>query len=307
MSIRALCVIKDEVDVIEQCLGAAEVWCDEIYVLDNGSGDGSWESVISLAASHPRIVPFGRDLSPFRDSIRAQIFRAIASTAVAGDWWCRLDADEFYADDPRTFLASTPDNYFSVWSKSLSYYFTDVDAAHFFDRPEDFADHVPVAEKCRFYLNHWSEPRFFRHDRRLRWHERDGGFPAALWSRPASPHRILLQHYPYRSPAQIQNRLDARRSSAEFSHEAVSNWAGAVAGIRATGCFVGIPTAGVSESWRDRIVPATALDYDAHDGNFVLNERLMPQIPNPIGPIARWERTARTALRRPRATTADAG
>ncbi|MBC7402302.1 MAG: glycosyltransferase family 2 protein [Microbacteriaceae bacterium] len=296
MTVRALCVIKNEADVIEHSLMAAGNWCDEIHVLDNGSEDGSWERVLELASSHPQIIPFGRDIRPFQNSIRAQVYRAVAPAARPGDWWCRLDADEFYVDDPRQFLAKIPVDSFSVWSTSLSYYFTDLDEARFAEDPGAFADDVPPGEKCRFYLNHWSEPRFFRHDPGVRWTDRHGGYPAALWSRPPASDRILLKHFAYRSPAQIQRRLDDRRQSVDFSHEAVTGWAGAVERIRSGGGgFTGSPAASgtAPATWRDRIVAASALDYDAHDGQYVINRSLMPPLPTPVGPAARWRARAR--------------
>ena len=300
MTIRALCVMKNEADVIEQTLLDALRWCDVVYVLDNGSDDGGWERVRRLAGENPAIVAHGRDERPFTDDIRAVLFDAYASQARPGDWWCRLDADEFYLDDPREVLAAVDADAFSVWSASLSYYFTDEDAARFAADPEAYADDVPVEEKIRYYLNHWSEPRFFRHETGLRWREGDGGYPSAVFARPASPTRVLLRHFPYRSPAQIQRRLDARAAGAEFAHENVANWAQAVAGIREQGRFVGQPGAQTA-TWLDRVVAASALDFDAHDGHFVVNDELMPPIPAPLPRSQRWRASARRFARRVRA------
>ena len=297
MKVRALCVMKNEADVIAQTLTDALRWCDEIFVLDNGSDDGGWEIVQALAAADPRIVAHARDTRPFTDDIRAVLYAAYSSRAVEGDWWCRLDADEFYLDDPGALLATVPQQYFSVWSASLSYYFTDVDAERFSTDPAAFGDDVPVEEKCRYYLNHWSEPRFFRHARSVRWREGDGGYPAELWARQAWPQRVPLRHFPYRSPAQIQRRLDARAAGAEFAHETATGWADAVAAIRTTGAFVGGPPGAGPVTWRDRVVAASALDFDAHDGHFVLNEQLMPPIPAPVTRSVRWRAALRSAAR----------
>lgn len=301
MKIRAICVMKNESDIIEQTLTDALRWCDEIFVLDNGSEDDGWERVQLMSALDARVVPCGRDSRPFHDGIRAQIFNAHSNGAVRGDWWCRLDADEFYVDDPRDLLAGTPATYFSVWSASLSYYFTDIDAARYETAPEQYEDEVPIGEKCRYYLNHWSEPRFFRHVPGQRWHPTDGGYPTAVWARPASPQRIRLKHFAYRSPAQIQKRLDGRRQAGagvEFSHETVVDWANAVAGIREHGHFTGTFGDSVPDSWVQRIVPASALDFDAHDGTFIVNDELMPPIPAPWGLTERWVASVRSARRR---------
>lgn len=302
MKIRAICVMKNEADIIQQTLTDALRWCDEIFVLDNGSEDDGLERVQSMSAVDSRIVLSGRDLRPFHDGIRAQIYSAHSRAATQGDWWCRLDADEFYVDDPRDLLAATPATYYSVWSASMSYYFTDVDAARYEADPAQYDDDVPVEEKCRYYLNHWSEPRFFRHVPGQRWHAEDGGYPTAVWARPASPQRIRLKHFAYRSPAQIQKRLDGRRAQAgaggEFSHEAVVDWAKAVAGIREHGHFAGTAGESVADSWVQRVVPASALDFDAHDGTLIVNHELMPPIPEPWGVSQRWMVSLRSAGRR---------
>lgn len=277
MRIRAICVVKNEADVIVETLTAAAVWCDRVFVLDNGSTDGTWEKVQELAVTTPSIVPCGEDRQPFHDGIRSQVFTRFAEEAAPGDWWCRLDGDEFYVDNPRSFLPNVAPRHFSVWSASLSYYFTDADLESYRMDPERFAPGAPVVGRCRYYINHWSEPRFFRHDDGLLWSQADG-FPATMYERPVSPRRIRLKHFAYRSPEQIQRRLDARRDNPVFGHEDVEDWAGAVARIRAVGGFRGTPS-GRQATWEDRVVPAAALDFDAQDGAYVLNEHLMPPVP----------------------------
>lgn len=310
--VRSLCLVKDEVDVIEETLTAAAAWSTRIYVYDNGSTDGTWDRVRALAGREPAIVPFRSDDAPFSDDLRAKLFRAFAPEARTGDWWCRLDADELYVDDPRTFLARVGPGCGSVWTAPLSYYFTDADAQRYEQDPTAFADGVPVRDRCRYYLNHWSEPRFFRHRRGMVWLEGDGGFPGAMWTLPVHPERIRVQHFPYRSPEQIERRLAARRATweqGEFQHEDVGDFAASVAGIRSAGAFVA--RQGPSDNrptWRDRVVPAGALDHDAHDGSYVMNPALMPSLPAPLPrrEVARrrLRRTVGRAVRTIRATTA---
>ena len=115
-----------------------------------------------LARSIPAVVPFKQEDKPFHDGLRAEIFNDYKDDCADGDWWCRLDADEFYIDDPRVFLAKVPQHQRVVVTASLSYYFTDKDSARYEEDPSCYADSVPVVDKCRYYLNHWSEPRFFR-------------------------------------------------------------------------------------------------------------------------------------------------
>jgi glycosyltransferase involved in cell wall biosynthesis len=60
MKIFAIMVVKNEVDIIAHTLRAASEWCDQIYVLDNGSDDGTWEVVEQMARENRAIVAHGR-------------------------------------------------------------------------------------------------------------------------------------------------------------------------------------------------------------------------------------------------------
>jgi glycosyltransferase involved in cell wall biosynthesis len=283
-----MCIIKNEADIIEQTLTAAATWCDHIYIFDNGSEDGTWELVQKLAARHPQIVLFKQDPKPFTDSLRAEIFSAYRHRSNEGDWWCRLDADEFYVDDPRVFLAKVPVSYNVVWTANLSYYFTDRDADLYRADASLYSDEMPVHQKCRYYINHWSEPRFFRYANDLVWSEGDGGHPAENPRTRVYPARVTLQHFAYRSPQQIEKRLRTRRPALDngvFPHEAVPNWGDAIAQIRRGGTDSMHQAMGQASerhwanSWEERIVSAASLDFDAHDGKFNFNESLMPEIP----------------------------
>lgn len=282
MKIRSICVVKDESDVIVECLTAALEWSDQIVVLDNGSTDGTWDIVQELARREPRIIPLAQDLRPFTEGIRVRCFRALAGEARPGDWWARLDADEFFAEDPRRFLEAVPSEAFSVWSTGLTYYFTDADARRYEEDPASFAPGAPVRGRMRYYLNDMSEPRFFRHARILRWREEDEGYPPIMWRRPVYEMRILVQHYRYRSPEQIQRRLDARRSATYyFSHERVADWAEAVAKFRDGGTFPVNSAPVVAASWRDRIMRAADLEYDSGSGEYALLPEHWPALPDP--------------------------
>lgn len=284
MRIHGLCMVKDEADVVEECLRAAAVWCDHIYVFDNGSVDGTWEIVQRLAAQLPAIVAWRHEAVPFTDGLRAEIYEAFRGEARPGDWWCRVDADEFYVDDPRAFLAAVPERDRVVWTASLSYYLTDRDAERHAADPEAYGDGVPVAQKIRYYVNHWSEPRFFRHRRGLTWND-DTGFPPEVHTWRVHPRRIVLKHYPYRSPQQIERRLAVRSEAVArgvFEHEAIADWGTAVASVRETRALLDrTAVEHTGTQWRERIVPADTLDFDALDGRLAINEDLMPPLPEP--------------------------
>lgn len=300
-----MCLVKNEADVIEQTLRSSLAWADHVFVYDNGSTDGTWEVVQRLSREHRAIVPFKSDARPFNDGLRAELFHAYRGMSTDGDWWCRLDADEFYVDDPKLFLSSVPQRYRVVWAAVLTYFFTDRDVAAYEEDPSKYGDDVPVQMKCRYYMNFWSEPRFFRYDRHLKW--RSQGFPEKILFSAAYPKRILQRHFPYRSPQQIDRRLATRKpavAAGGFVHEAVADFASTIESQRRGTSWTEASrqTCGADRSWQDRVVAAAELDYDAADGTFVVREDLMPKLPTAFSStvdFAKWypRETARRLLR----------
>jgi Glycosyl transferase family 2 len=283
LKIHGLCLIKNEADILEETLTSALHWCDYIYVLDNGSDDGSWELVQQLAKQHAEIVPYKQDDILYTNGLRADIFGAFRGNAASEDWWCALDADEIYIDDPRIFLTKVSSRFQTVWSASLYYYFTEKDVALYRQDPAKFLE-MPVQKRFRYYLNNWGELRFFRHREDIVWTRSQGGFPPAMFIAPAYPVRIWLKHYQYRSPEQIERRLRTRRPAMEastgFLHEKVPNWKAAIATKRdAPLDFENARPEFAGTRWEERVVPAADLDYDAFDRRYVINESLMPEFP----------------------------
>jgi hypothetical protein len=296
MRIHGLCMVKNEADVIGESLMAAAAWCDAIYVWDNGSTDGTWDKVLELSASEPRIIPDRRDDRPFREALRRELFDAHRDDAADGDWWCVLDADEFYIDDPPTFLAAVPAKYDEVWAASFEYYFTDRDVARYAENPSLYGDDVPVETKLRFYLNNWSEPRFFRFAKRLVW--RRGAWPEGLG--PASPRRIRLKHFQYRSPRQIERRLATRlepMSRGHFPHEGLPAWKAAVATVGHADFSASSPE-NTGRSWEERVVDSSVLIEDRGDGAYVIDEAALPPIPSARPAWVRWLRRRARPLKR---------
>jgi glycosyltransferase involved in cell wall biosynthesis len=239
MKIFCICLVKNEMDIIEQTLVAATAWSDAIFVYDNGSTDGTWEKVVNLAKS-----------------LRRNVFIDKKNEARDGDWWCFLDSDEIYIDDPRQFLAEVPQYYQAVWNASLQFFMTDEDLKRYEEDPMQFAECKPIEEKARYYLSDWSEARFFKYDRKLAWSEGEK-FP---YAGAIYPKRIRLKHYKYRSPQQLERRTAARRATIQ---------SGTVSFLHERRIV----------DWRSHVRQAAKLDFDAHDGRFVVREELMPKLP----------------------------
>ncbi|WP_315786679.1 glycosyltransferase family 2 protein [Fischerella sp. JS2] len=278
-------MVKNESDIIAQTLKSAVRWSDFIYVYDNGSTDGTWEKVIELAKDYKQIIPYKQDNQPFADSLRSEPFNYYRAKSVQGDWWCKLDADEIYIDNPRVFLSKIPKKYEVVWAASFEYYFTDKDLALYEQNPSLYADDVPVEEKCRYYINNWSEPRFFRYKESLVWEKSLAKNEAPMPSGSGESYnkRIRLKHFQYRSPQQIQKRIDTRieaMKNGSFLHEKQKNWKGKIENC------IDIDVKNFSydkdyipQSWKERVVEASKFLYDAHDGKYVINEEAIPKIP----------------------------
>jgi len=281
MKIHGLCLVKNEADIIEQTLRAAAKWCDWIYVLDNGSSDGTWEKVQALAQELPPVTPYKQDPRPFDDSMRGDILRHYAARAKRGDWWCILDADEFYIDDPRDFLKSVPRRYKGVWMQLYVYLFTDKDLAAYRHDPRLYDEGVPIEQRLRYYvIGDYAELRFFRHTKTLTYVPGKALYP--IYPRP-----IRLKHFAYRSPDQIRMRLETRREPmqrGEFLHEKRANWV--PGGVLE---FGPAQPDELPQSWEERVTPSSDCHFDRCDETYA---EASPWIP-PKGPT--W--TARLSSR----------
>lgn len=205
MRIFSIVVTKNEADVIQANLLDALRWSESIFVMDNGSTDGTWEIVQDLAASHPPVVAWKQWDTPFLNGLRGHVYNAFRHRARAGDWWCmRLDSDEFCIGDPREVLAHIPLHHHVVCKDSIEYRLTREDVAeHQFSGRFDLD-----RDKIRHYLPlTWREVRFFRHRDRLTWDE-DQPFPTHVGI--VANEVIPMRHYKFRSPEQMAYRVQAR-------------------------------------------------------------------------------------------------
>jgi hypothetical protein len=203
--------------------------------LDNGSTDSTVQLIRELEKASGRVTFAGHTAERFEESLRGLVFNQYRSVASKSDWWCRLDADEIYIDDPLEFLRSVPRTHHVVYSASFQFYFTDRDAVAW-QRDPNTTKSESVEDRMRYFLCNHSEARFFRHRNRLTWEK--GAFPRHVGI--VHPNRIRLKHYQYRSPAQIETRLrvrqeTVRRGSRYFDYD------------------------NQARSWKDKIVSAAQL------------------------------------------------
>ena len=289
MRIFCICLVKNEDDVLEEVVRVAATWADGIFIADNQSTDGTQAVISRLVDALPNVFDVGPMNEPFSDDLRAKVFHRAKGISARGDWWCRLDADELYIDDPREFLESLPPQTDTVWSSHFQFQFTDVDLKNFEHDPAAFLA-TPLRERFRFYRNDASEIRFVKHTVPFIWYRQWPRFRCASY-----PKRIRLAHFQYRSPEQIIRRLAARREIAHrtggglFSHEME----------RATHLGNGemAPTGQCDRASRnnidyhERIVPAAGLDQYTGQG-YVEREADLPVIRDiwpPSIPFGLWK------------------
>lgn len=239
--IHSIALCKNEADVIGACLREASTWSDFIYVYDGDSEDDTWPIVLDLAKENPKIIPWKQDGKVFQESLRAEVFNAFQHNNRPGDWWFHLNVDEFYIDDPRDFLSRISLRHHVVWGLFIQYMLTDQDINRInFDQPFEI-----VRAQLRFYISNHSEIRCFRYRTGMVW-DLDQGWPYHLGL--VHPDLIRFKHYPYRSPIQIQTRLDVRR---DHRARGFSGWAHAS-----------------QADWKDKIVPASLCQIDRGDGQY---------------------------------------
>lgn len=227
MRILAMVVVKNEVDIIDEYLQTTVNWADKVFILDNGSTDGTWERL--QAYNGDKVVVWKRDERPFSNSLRGELFRKFRKEANEGDWWCvRADVDEFYLEDPREFLMRVPRIYNQVDKKSVEYCLTIED----FEENNFVGNFLIDKDKIKYikpYL--WCERRFVREHKGLSWPE---GSPEPSIKGLTYPKNILCAHYQSRSPQQLKKRVEERQKARSKSPEKV---------------FAHVP----SEDWKDAL------------------------------------------------------
>jgi glycosyltransferase involved in cell wall biosynthesis len=224
MKLFGICLIKNEADIIAYSLTKHSVWADLIFVYDNGSTDGTWEIVLELAKTNPKIIPFKQEAKPFRDGLRAEVFNTFKHLASDGDWWCiRCDSDEFYIDDPRVILPQISRFHQVVTSLHYEYYLTQEELPTYqFNKPtEELLNQIHY-----YHPKVTSETRFIKHRSRLVWPETDG-FPKRKGI--VSPIKIRLKHFQFRTPEQIEARMKVRKQARAdgykyFVKDVVETW-----------------------------------------------------------------------------------
>jgi hypothetical protein len=225
MRFHGLMVIRDEDDILPQCLAHLLKWIDAIYILDLGSKDSTWQIVQEAAARDRRIIPWKSEPYRFDESLRGYVFDAFRSQFEDGDWILRLDADEFYEMTPREFVSRRMHPHESC--VCLAWYYFRLTSREVEDYEagkmalmEDRCR--PIEDRRRFYkIPEYAEPRMFRYRASMKWPaSRSFPFNAGYMAQE----RIPIRHYPHRDPEQMKKRYRLRATMMELQASAGPHW-----------------------------------------------------------------------------------
>jgi glycosyltransferase involved in cell wall biosynthesis len=233
MKFHALLPCRDEADIIGQCLEHALTRADAIYIFDTGSLDNTWEIVQDFASRDKRIVPIRKEPVYFSDTrLRSYMFHVARQHMREGDWFLRVDADEFHHISPPEFVRDCMRKHETV-AYHQYYDFrllqSEVDA---WNRGEETLKdrQRPIEDRRRFYtVNTYSEPRLCRYRETMQWPVTVSfPFNAGYVARE----RLPIRHYPHRDPAQLERRCRLRaimmadeENRANWSRAELHHWA----------------------------------------------------------------------------------
>ena len=211
MKIFAIMLVKNEADIVASVLKDAQKWADKIFILDNGSTDGTWEIIQSM--KNDIITPWKQYFGQYHNGLRAEVFNEFKHLSEPGDWWCfKLDADEFYVDNPRDFLPTIPKNCQMVGKASIDYEITKEDEEEYtftgdFEKDKDKIKY--------FHKKLWCEGRFFKYRKGLKWTcDPKNHYPEHIGVQAEK--LILVRHYQHRSPQQVEKRTKLRMETEVF-------------------------------------------------------------------------------------------
>jgi glycosyltransferase involved in cell wall biosynthesis len=203
-------LVKDEEDVIGECLDHAARFCDHILVLDNGSSDRTYE----ICKAHPRVEHCEQLACTYSDALRNHLLEASKRYLTAGlDWFVALSADHFFDTDLRQdVLRAEMDGADVITYDVAQYYLTDKDRAEANRLGAEWLRR-PVEERIRYYtINYFDFPVALRYQADMAYKDEVTEWPV-MESRRVASFKPVLKHYQFRSFEQLRRRLELRKAA----------------------------------------------------------------------------------------------
>ncbi|ACK73846.1 hypothetical protein PCC7424_5783 (plasmid) [Gloeothece citriformis PCC 7424] len=211
MKFHALLPIRDEEDIIKQCLEHLLTWADAVYIFDTGSVDDTWEIVLDFSSKDKRIIPIRKEPVYFAETkLRGYMFHWARQYMKDGDWFLRVDADEFHHLSPPEFVKTRLHKYETiVYHQYYDFQLTQAEVKAWERGDETLADRKkPIEERRRYFIpSNYTEPRLCRYRTTMKWpitcsFPINAGFLAK--------ERLPIRHYPHRDPVQLKRRYILR-------------------------------------------------------------------------------------------------
>lgn len=232
MKFHCILPVRDEADIIGQCLHQMLTWADAIYVFDTGSVDETWEVVQDIATKDKRVKPLKKDPVYFSENrLRGWLFHQARQHMKTGDWFLRVDADEFHHIPPPEFVKIRLRRHETiVYHQYYNFALLQSEVAAWEAGLETLADRSkPIESRRQWFLpSVYSEPRLCRYRESMQW-PITVSFPynAGYLARE----RLPIRHYPHRDPAQLERRCRLRaimmadkENRSHWTHADLHHW-----------------------------------------------------------------------------------
>lgn len=232
-----LFLVRDEADIVGQCLQHLLTWADAIYVFDTGSVDNTWEIVHDFAGRDNRVIPVRKDPVYFSETrLRGWMFHHVRQKMRTGDWFLRVDADEFHQIPPPEFVKTRLRPHETiVYHQYYNFALRSSEVEDWEAGRKTLADRARLIEQRRqwYQVGVYAEPRLCRYRETMQWTPTVSfPFNAGFVARE----RLPIRHYPHRDPVQLERRCRLRAvmmadgenrsnwTSPELHHWAEQEW-----------------------------------------------------------------------------------
>lgn len=239
MKLYGLFVAQNEGDVIEDTLDflrRLNVY-EKIFFYDLGSEDDTFQKALQFKdiLHDPQVLN-----EVYTEKLRYDLLAAHRNHYQDGDWVAIIDADEFYADNPRDLITYAENEGANcIKTYQVDFMFTDLDLKNI----EKEHPHLPIYKRRKYYLIDWSEERFYKYLTGTEF----------LRNSKVCSKKLLNRHYQYRTPEQIALRIKTRTQNKKRS-----------AKLSGRQLWLQI----FSHDWRDYVVSHKVLHRHNDDGDF---------------------------------------